>query len=84
MQVTINGQLMTMSLIEELELSGIHCISANTDGIIIKLPNNKREIYDKICADWNVRNRMSADDEIYDIIINRDVNNELNHIGNGI
>lgn len=77
MQVTINGQLMTMSLIEELELNGIHCISANTDGIVIKLPLDKREVYDKICKEWNSYNKMSADDEEYEVIASRDVNNYL-------
>lgn len=75
MQVTINGQLMTMTLIEELELNGIHVLSANTDGIIIKLPRDKVDIYDKIVEDWNKRNKMSADFEDYQILVSRDVNN---------
>ena len=48
LQVTINGQLMTMTLIEELELNGIHVISANTDGIVIKLPRDKENVYKEI------------------------------------
>ena len=73
--VTINGQLMTLSLIEELELVGIHVISANTDGIIIKLPNDKREIFKSITDKWNIDNKMSADGEEYKMIVSRDVNN---------
>lgn len=75
MQVTINGQLMTMTLIEELELNGIHVISANTDGIIIKLPRDKEKDYDRIVENWNKVNKMSADFEDYSILVVRDVNN---------
>ena len=72
MQVTINGQLMTMTLIEELELNGIHVISANTDGIVIKLPRDKFNIYKEITDRWNETNKMGAD---YQMIASRDVNN---------
>lgn len=75
MQVTINGQLMTMTLVEELELNGIHVVSANTDGIVIKLPNNKREVFKEITNRWNELNKMGADGEEYDMIVSRDVNN---------
>ena len=75
MQVTINGQLMTMTLIEELELNGIHVISANTDGIVIKLPRDKFNIYKDITDRWNATNRMGADYEEYKMIVSRDVNN---------
>ena len=75
MRVTINGQLMTMTLCESLELNGIHVVSANTDGIIIKLPYDKIDVYNKICDEWNETNKMSADDEHYKLFVTRDVNN---------
>lgn len=75
LQVTINGQLMTMTLVEELELNGIHVISANTDGIIIKLPKDKIEVFDDITKRWNETNRMGADSENYKAYYARDVNN---------
>ncbi len=75
MQVTINGQLMTMTLIEELELNGIHVISANTDGIVIKLPRDKFNVYKDITDRWNEFNKMGADYEEYIEIVSRDVNN---------
>lgn len=77
MQVTINGQLMTMTLVEELELNGIHVISANTDGIVIKLPRDKFNVYKDITDRWNEFNKMGADYEEYDRIISRDINNYL-------
>lgn len=78
MQVTINGQLMIMMLIESLELAGIHVISANTDGIIIKLYKDKEDIFNKITNEWCTFNKMSADSEDYKLFITRDINNYLN------
>ena len=75
LKVTINGQLMTMTLVEELELNGIHVISANTDGIVIKLPNDKKDIFDDIVKRWNETNKMGADSEDYKSYFARDVNN---------
>ena len=75
LKVTINGQLMTMTLVEELELNGIHVISANTDGIIIKLPRNKMDVFNDITKRWNETNRMGADSEDYKAYYARDVNN---------
>ena len=73
MQVTINGQLMTMTLVEALELEGIHVISANTDGIVIKLPKDKFDVYKRITDEWNEHNKMGADYETYKIIVSRDI-----------
>ena len=75
LKVTINGQLMTMTLVEELELNGIHVISANTDGIIIKLPRDKQDVFNDITRRWNETNRMGADSENYKAYYARDVNN---------
>ena len=75
LQVTINGQLMTMTLVEELELNGIHVVSANTDGIIIKLPRDKIDIFNDITKRWNETNKMGADSEDYKAYYARDINN---------
>ena len=75
MQVTINGQLMTMSLVEALELEGIHTVSANTDGIVVKVPRDKIDKFKEICEDWNKENKMSADDDYYKCYVDRDINN---------
>ena len=78
MQVTINGQLMVMMVIEALELAGIHVISANTDGIIVKLYKDKEEQFKKITDGWCEFNKMTADSERYKLFITRDINNYLN------
>lgn len=83
LQVTINGQLMTMTLVEALELEGIHVISANTDGIVLKLPKGKEEVFRSITEAWNKANKMSADGESYKILVSRDVNNYFDIQTNG-
>ena len=83
MKVTINGQLMTLSLIESLELEGIHCVSANTDGIIVKIPTDKLDKFKEITEAWNEHNKMSADGEYYKMLVNRDVNSYFDIQTNG-
>lgn len=78
MQVTINGQLMVLMVIEALELEGIHVVSANTDGIIVKLPLDKKDKFDEITDAWCKQNKLGADSEIYKIFVTRDINNYVN------
>ena len=49
-RVTITGQLDLLMLIEIMELSGISVLSANTDGIVLRVPRHLTEI-----AKWNVK-----------------------------
>lgn len=49
---TIGNQFEILMLIEQLEINGIHCISANTDGIVCLFNKNKENDYYKICKDW--------------------------------
>ena len=74
MQVTINGQLMIMMLIEELALAGIQCFSANTDGIVIKLYNKDVNKFNTIADNWCKYTHLGADSEEYERYVNRDIN----------
>jgi len=51
-QVTLNGQLYLMMMIENLEEAGIEIISANTDGIIARFGKDKLDDYNKITRAW--------------------------------
>lgn len=75
LQVTINGQLMILMLCEELELNNIHVISANTDGIMVKVYNKDKELFDDITKRWQEITKMSADSDILHCLIARDINN---------
>lgn len=83
MQVTINGQLMALMLVEELELNGIHCISANTDGIIVKCPRDKIELCNTIERNWCETNKLTIDSEYYDLFVTRDINNYVDRQEDG-
>lgn len=75
LKVTINGQLLIMMLCEELELNGIEVVSANTDGIVVKLYKKDKEKFDEISEHWKEVTKFGADSEEYNCYINRDINN---------
>lgn len=78
LKVTINGQLFIMMLVESLELAGIHVVSANTDGIIVKLHKDKEEDFKRITSEWCENNKLGADSERYKLFVTRDINNYFN------
>lgn len=75
LKVTINGQLMIMMLCEELELNGIEIVSANTDGIVVKIYEDKMNIFKDITEKWQNLTRLEADSEYYKVYVCRDINN---------
>lgn len=77
LKVTINGQLLIMMLCEELELNGIEVVSANTDGIVVKLYKKDKIKFDEIAEKWKEVTKFGADSEEYNCYINRDINNYL-------
>ena len=83
LNVTINGQLLIMMLCEELELNDIEVVSANTDGIVVKLYKSKKEDFDRITKEWCDKTQFGADSEEYLAYINRDINNYVIQETNG-
>ena len=75
LKVTINGQLFLLMLCEELEMNGLEVVSANTDGIVVKVKKDKKGIYDEIVKKWQEYTRLGLDSEEYKCYINRDINN---------
>ena len=75
--VTLTGQLSLLMLIEKLELSGIHVISANTDGIIIECPARLKDLMDSIVSDWEKATGYGTEETRYTAIYSRDVNNYI-------
>lgn len=73
LKVTINGQLLLLKLCESLELNGIEVMSANTDGIVIKIPKSKKDVYNKIVDDWCKSTGIGIDSEEYKCYIARDI-----------
>ena len=83
LRTTINGQLFILMLCEELELNGIPVVSANTDGIVVKLDYTKEELFNTITSNWLEYTGLSADSEDYTKYICRDINNYFAEETNG-
>jgi hypothetical protein len=78
---TIGNQFEILMLIEMLENSGISVVSANTDGIVCKIPRQLEDKYYEICKEWEV---IVGNDKMgqleyadYQKLIQRDVNNYM-------
>lgn len=75
--VTLTGQLSLLMLIEMLELSEIHVISANTDGIVIKAPKNRIDEMNNIIKQWENITKFETEETKYDALYSRDINNYI-------
>lgn len=87
LRVTVNGQLMLLMLCEALELEGISIISANTDGIMVKVYEDQEDKFNEISDWWREKTKMKADSDIVHCLIARDVNNyiaQFRTIKNGV
>lgn len=73
--VCVGGQLLLLDLIEKLE-DYCDLIQANTDGILIKLRNN-REHVERICHEWEQRTGMVLEFDEYVKVLQKDVNNYI-------
>lgn len=76
--VTINGQLLLLDLLEHLEG---HCevIQSNTDGLIIQIPDTAAafDCVDDICYEWEKRTDMHLGFDVITEIWQKDVNNYI-------
>lgn len=76
-QVTLTGQLSLLLLIERLELEGIHVISANTDGIVVKPRRTQVERMKEIVKQWEHDTKFEMEESCYLALYSRDVNNYI-------
>ncbi len=76
-QVTLTGQLSLLLLIERLEMAGIHVISANTDGIVVKPHRSQVERMKNIVAQWERDTQFEMEESRYLALFSRDVNNYI-------
>lgn len=83
LRTTINGQLFILMLCEELELNEIPVVSANTDGIVVKLYDDKIEEFNNITKNWEKYTGLNADIDEYKCYVNRDINNYIAERTNG-
>jgi hypothetical protein len=77
LQTTLTGQLCLLMLIEQLSLSGIKVISANTDGVVSIVPKNQQKLFDGIVNEWELLTNFKTSETKYSRYHARDVNNYI-------
>ena len=77
MFTTITGELSLMMLIEKYELSGIHVISANTDGVTVKIKKSHIDKMHEINKWWCETTQYELERTDYSKIIFSTVNDYL-------
>lgn len=73
-QVTVSGQLCLLMLIEMLEVEGIEVVSANTDGIVMKVKDSQHNVYADTIARWENITGFTTEETEYSSVYSRDVN----------
>ncbi len=73
--MTLTGQLALLMLIEMVEMIGVEVISANTDGIVMWCPNDKKASLDDTIKLWERKTNFQTEETIYSAYYARDVNN---------
>ena len=83
MFTTITGELSLMMLIEQYELNGIHVISANTDGVTIRIKKDLIPLMHKLNEWWCNLTQYELERTDYSKIIFSTVNDYLAIMTNG-
>lgn len=74
LQVTLTGQLALLMLIEAMELNAIRCVSANTDGIVLKYDESQDATRVAVMKWWESVTKAELESAPYAAIFIRDVN----------
>lgn len=78
MQVTVTGQLSLFMLIEWIEkINGAQVVSANTDGIVVKMKRSVEKKVDNLVSDWEFETGYEMEATDYMKLCSRDVNNYI-------
>lgn len=79
MRVTINGQLSLMMLYEMLAEGIPNCVPLmqNTDGLEMMIPEEHKQKYLDICAEWERITNLQLEHDEYSKLILADVNNYI-------
>lgn len=83
LSVTVSGQLYLLMLIEEFVLNGIQVISANTDGVVCRIPKELKTKYIEICEWWQSETAFTLEYTPYDLYVRQDVNNYITKKSDG-
>lgn len=76
-QTTVSGQLYLLMAIEALEEAGFSVISGNTDGFVTKVPNDRKDEFDKLMDEWEAQTDFNLEEVIYTKYFASNVNNYI-------
>lgn len=74
LHIVITGQLALLMLIEACAINGMMCVSANTDGVVIKCRPDQRALRDAVVTWWQQATGYALEGNDYAAIFIRDVN----------
>jgi hypothetical protein len=77
MQVTIGGQVLLLMLIEAVTVAGAKVLSANTDGLMLRVPKANAEAVYASLRTWEQRTKITIEEQGYRLFAQRDVNNYI-------
>ena len=79
MRITLNGQLSLMMLYEMIceRIPEAFGLLQNTDGVEIRIPRDKKELYLEICKEWEEMTQLNLEHDTYQKLILGDVNNYM-------
>lgn len=77
LKVTLPGQLYLLMMIESFVLAGIQVISANTDGIVCRIPRELEETYYSIANGFAEKVGIGVEFTDYKQYFRRDINNYI-------
>lgn len=75
--VTVSGQLILLMLIETFELEQIQVISANTDGVTVRVHRSKVARMRELVKEWEHQTNFEMEEVEYLGMYSRDVNNYI-------
>ena len=77
MRVTLNGQLFILMLVELLHSIGCEILSANTDGVTVRMDRTLNQRLVDVIARWQAATKMELERVDYASIFRRDISNYL-------
>ena len=79
MRITLNGQLSLMMLYDMIldAIPEAFGLLQNTDGVEIRIPRDKKDLYLKVCEDWESITQLNLEHDTYQKLILGDVNNYI-------
>ncbi len=79
MRITLNGQLSLMMLYDMIldAIPEAFGLLQNTDGVEIRIPRDKKDIYLKVCEEWEDITQLNLEHDTYQRLILGDVNNYI-------